>query len=234
MFNKERVLAIVPARCGSKRLPNKNIASVAGKPLLAWSLRAAIGSQFVDHIILSTDDDSIGDIGRGCGYPEVLMRPKPLGVDDAPMTLVIEHVIRALSERGQEFGYIILLQPTSPLRTARHIDEAFSTINAHNAIGAVSVCQTEHPLEWMGKLSEDGSLDRFFQETKLEHQSQTFSPGYQINGAIYIVPVRQFLKEKTLFISIGMVAYTMERKDSVDIDDSFDLSLANWLLSQSQ
>ena len=159
-----------------------------------------------------------------------MMRPKVLGMDDVPMSSVIEHVIQVFSERGQGFGYILLLQPTSPLRTARHIDEAFSTINTQNAVGAVSVCQTEHPLEWMGKLGENGSLDRFFQETKLEHQSQNLSPGYQINGAIYIVSVAQFLKEKTLFLSTGMVAYVMERKDSVDIDDSYDLSLSDWLL----
>jgi len=234
MFRGKRVLAIVPARCGSKRLPNKNISLVAGKPLLEWTFQAAQDSQAVDQIVLSTDDDSVAVIGRECGFTEIVTRPRELGLDDAPMTSVVEHVVRMLSDQGTEFGYIVLLQPTSPLRTARHIDEAFSTINISNAIGAVSVCQTEHPLEWMGKLSEDGSLDRFFQETKLEQQSQTFSPGYQINGSIYIVPVSQFLKEKTLFISMGMVAYSMERKDSVDIDDQYDLSLADWLLSQSQ
>jgi len=232
MFNRERVLAIVPARCGSKRLPNKNVASLAGQPLLGWTLQAALGSSFVDHTVLSTDSDSIAVIGRECGYPDIVMRPKELGLDDVPMTSVIEHVFQVLNEREQEFGYIILLQPTSPLRTAQHIDEAFSVITEKNAIGAISVCETEHPVEWMGKLSKDGTLDGFFQETQLEYQSQTFNPGYQINGAIYIVPICHFLREKTFFISTGMVAYIMNRRDSVDIDDSFDLSLADWLLRQ--
>ena len=148
--------------------------------------------------------------------------------------VIMNLTIKELKERGDDFGYLVLLQPTSPLRTAQHIDQAFDIIERKNALGAVSICSTEHPKEWMGTISEDGLLDTFFQETQLEYQSQEFKPSYQINGAIYIVPIAEFLKQKTLFLRLGMAALVMERQDSVDIDDAYDLQLADWLLRQRQ
>ena len=130
--------------------------------------------------------------------------------------------------------YLVLLQPTSPLRTGCHIDKAFRLIKEKNGIGAISLSRTDHPVEWMGKISEDGLLDSFFYETKLEMQSQEFSPTYQINGAIYIVPTVRFLEEKTFFLSGGMVAYIMNRSDSIDIDDEYDLNLAECLILQQE
>ena len=103
-----------------------------------------------------------------------------------------------------------------------------------NANGVVSICRTEHPVEWMGNLSPSGSLDSFFSETKLDRQSQEFRPSYQVNGAIYIVEVDLFLKEKTLFLRSGMVAYVMDRGSSVDIDDDYDLQLATWLINRRE
>jgi CMP-N-acetylneuraminic acid synthetase len=234
MFKGERVLGIVPARGGSKRLPGKNSTIIDGKPLLGWTLEAGINSRFVDKLILSTDDQVIGDIGRRFGADEVLPRPALLAGNEAPMNAVIKQVVETLEARNDYYGYLLLLQPTSPLRSARYIDEAFDLITEKGAVGVISVCQTEHPLEWMGKLSTDGFLDSFFQQTKLDKQSQEFPTSYQINGAIYIVPTDRFLKEQTLFLPIGMVAYVMGREVSVDIDDEYDLRLADWLLRQRE
>ena len=234
MFKGQTVLGIVPARGGSKRLPGKNLARAAGKPLLGWTLEAGLKSALIDKIILSTDDQAVNDVGRRFGVDEVLTRPSLLGEDDASMNAVIRHLLQVLRERDEQFDYLILLQPTSPLRTSKHIEEAFTLLGKTDAMGAISVCQTEHPTEWMGKLSSNGSLDSFFRQTELDKQSQLFSPSYQINGAIYIVPVKQFLEERTLFLSSGMVAYVMERIDSVDIDDEYDLRLAEWLLQRRE
>ena len=234
MFSGEKVLGIVPARGGSRRLPRKNITIVAGKPLLLWAVEAGLGSMIVDKTVLSTDDDSVADVATEFGVNDIMMRPKVLGDDDASMTSVIAHTLRSLENQGDHFGYLALLQPTSPLRTSRHIDSAFSLVEEKQVLGAVSVCSTEHPLEWMGKIGSDWVLDSFFNETEMEKQSQEFVPSYQINGAIYIVPVERFLKEETLFLSTGMVAYVMNRRDSVDIDDEYDLRMAEWLLSERQ
>jgi len=234
MFKGQTVLGIVPARGGSKRLPGKNLVCAADKPLLGWTLEAGLKSKLIDKLILSTDHQIVDDVGRRFGVDEVLIRPALLGEDDASMSAVIRQVLQALQERGEKFDYFILLQPTSPLRTSKHIEEAFMLLGEADAVGVISVCQTEHPTEWMGKLSPDGLLNSFFRQTELDRRSQEFSPSYQINGAIYIVPVKQFLEERTLFLSNGMVAYVMDRMDSVDIDDEHDLRLAEWLLRRRE
>jgi CMP-N-acetylneuraminic acid synthetase len=143
-------------------------------------------------------------------------------------------VLEVLNDRREIYGHIILLQPTSPLRTSNHIDEAFALIEETDAKGSISVCRTEHPIEWMGKISTNRLLDSFFQQTELSKQSQAFDLSYQVNGAVYIVPVDSFLKEKTVFLSTGMVAYIMDRTSSIDIDDKYDLRLAEWLLRQRE
>ena len=234
MFRGQRVLGIVPARSGSKRLPGKNLQSVAGKPLIIWTLAAAGGAEAVDRTVLSTDDQSIAETATDYGYTDVLMRARALSGDDALMTSVILHVVEAVKKEGDDFGYLALLQPTSPLRTAADIDRAFSTIERSEAVGGASICATEHPQEWMGKISQDGLLDSFFRETQLDRQSQDFQPSYQINGAIYIVPLEEFMLKKTLFLPSHMAAIVMKRQNSIDIDDLYDLQLADWLLRQRE
>jgi len=234
MFREQKVLAIVPARGGSKRLPGKNLRSVGGKPLLTWTLAASVGAATVDRTVLSTDDEELVVSAAQQGFTDVLMRPATLASDDATTESVITHVIDTLKDQGDEFGYLVLLQPTSPLRTARHIDQAFAVVKEKNALGAASLCRTEHPREWMGKLSEDGLLDSFICETSLQYQSQVFAPSYLVNGAIYIVSVKEFLAQKTVFLPSGMAAFVMAREDSVDIDDAYDLRLADWLMRQRQ
>jgi CMP-N,N'-diacetyllegionaminic acid synthase len=230
MLGNKRVLSIVPARIGSKRLPKKNLRRVAGKSLLEWTLDVSNDSRIIDKTVLSTDDKSIADLALNHESVDIVMRGAEYATDTATLTSVIRNVLAILADKSERFEYLVLLQPTSPLRTAQHIDQAFEFMNDKGACGLVSVCPTEHPLEWMGKLSEDGLLDSFFWDTQLERQSQAFEPSYQVNGAIYIVPVEKFLTHKTLFLPHGMAAFVMERQESVDIDNEHDLQLAEWLL----
>ena len=230
MFRKQKVLSVIPARSGSKRLPGKNHRLIAGKPLIAWTLEASLGSVVVDRTVVSTDDSSVIETIGQQGFSDFLRRPNSLATDDASMTSVLIDVIETLSEQGEDFGYLILLQPTSPLRSAEHIQQAFDLMEERNAVGVVSVCLTEHPKEWTGKIREDGSLDAFFRETRLEMQSQELGKSYQINGAIYIVSVEKFMLQQTLFLPTGMTALIMDRRDSVDVDYKYDLDLADWLL----
>ena len=232
MFKNKRVLSVIPARSGSKRLPGKNHRVIAGKTLIAWTLEASLGSVVIDRTVVSTDDLLVIETIGQQGFSDVLQRPKSLATDDVSMTSVLIDVIQTLSEQGEDFGYLVLLQPTSPLRSAEHIQQAFDLMEKTNAVGVVSVCLTEHPKEWMGKIREDGFLDAFFRETRLEMQSQELGKSYQINGAIYIVSVEKFMRQQTLFVPTGMVALIMDRRDSVDVDYEYDLDIAEWLLTR--
>ena len=233
MFRGQKVLAVIPARGGSKRLPDKNLRSIQGRPLVIKALDVAADSKFIDRGVLSTDDHRVVALAREYGYSDVLMRPDSLADDQATMTSVLMHVVGALRDQGEEYGYLVLLQPTSPLREARHVDQGFFEILEKSATGLLSVCPSEKPKEWLGSIGVEGSLDDFIQETNLEAQSQDLKPSYQINGAIYIVPVEKFLEYQSLFLPEGMVALVMDRSESIDIDYDHDFQLAEWLL-QSQ
>ena len=230
MFCGQKVLAVIPARGGSKRLPDKNLRSIQGRPLVVKALDVARNSRFIDRGVLSTDDYRVAALAQEYGYSDMLMRPESLASDQATMTSVLLHVVGALRDQGSEYGYLVLLQPTSPLREARHVDQGFVRILERSATGLLSVCLSEKPKEWLGSIGAEGSLNEFIQETNLDAQTQDLRTSYQINGAIYIVPVEQFLKYKSLFLPEGMVALIMDRSESIDIDYDHDFQLAEWLL----
>jgi CMP-N-acetylneuraminic acid synthetase len=232
MFRGRKVLGVIPARGGSKRLPNKNIRYLCDKPLIAWTIKAALDASILDKVVVSTESAEIARVATEWGVNDVIERSEVLSDDCASTNDVLIEVLDILNGRGEAFGYIVLLQPTSPLRTATHIQDAFDLMEAKNSIGAISMCRTEHPTEWMGKISDDGFLDTFILQTDLEKKSQDFSQSFQINGAIYIALVDRFLDERTIFLKTGMIAYVMDRTSSVDIDDEYDMLLAAWLLNQ--
>ena len=203
--------------------------------MLHWAALSSSQSTHVDKTILTTDDPEIAELGDGIReIDEVRIRPSALAKDDVGLTDVIVDIVEFLSVRNENYGVVVLLQPTSPLRTGRHIDEAFSVIEQQKGIGAVSVCRTEHPREWMGNISDDLRLDGFFMQTQLNQQSQLFEASYQVNGAIYIVPTASLIEARRLFLPKGMVAYVMSRSESVDVDYQFDLDLAEWLMGRRE
>jgi len=232
MFRGQNVTALILARAGSKRLSDKNLRTIHGKSLTEWSISSGQESIIIDHVVVSSDSAKICSIAERWQVDEVIRRPAELARDNSTTVDVILHALKYSQTLRNKCGYLVLLQPTSPLRNSRHIDDAFDLIKTSDALGAISVCRTEHPIEWMGKLAKDGFMDSFIARTELEKRSQEFQPSYQINGAIYIVPIHHFLKEKTLFLSSRIVAYVMDRRVSVDIDDNYDLLLAEWLLSK--
>ncbi|MBC8555357.1 MAG: acylneuraminate cytidylyltransferase family protein, partial [Candidatus Brocadiales bacterium] len=144
MINNKRILAIIPARGGSKRLPRKNILDLAGKPPIAWSIEAALGSKYIDRVIVSTDDEEIAGISRKYGADVPFMRPNKLATDESSSVDVVLHVINTLKEKGRESEYIMLLQPTSPLRTMENIDEAVELLQSSSSDAVISVCEAEH------------------------------------------------------------------------------------------
>jgi len=222
----KKYLAIIPARGGSKRLPNKNILFLNGKPLIEWTIQAAKKSKYIDNIIVTSDSDKILEIAK---HNDVLAlkRPQELATDYATTVDVIKHVLTEFNE----YEYIVLLQPTSPLRNEKHIDEAIEMLETKKADAVVSVCEMEHSPLWSNILHSDLSMKNFLREEIKNKRSQDLEKYYRLNGAIYICKKDKFLQENTLFLKDNIFAYIMDRKSSVDIDDEVDFKLAEVLIS---
>ncbi len=230
-----QILGLIPARGGSKGIPHKNIAPLAGRPLLAYTCEAALGSKYLTRVTVSTDDEQIAEVGRKCGIEVPFLRPSELAHDDTPSIAVAQHTLQWLSENeAWQPDILVLLQPTSPLRRSHHIDEAVEALMQADADTLVSVCEVPHhfsPYKIMQV--EEGYLRNFWQkslpfDTHNRHNLPTF---YARNGpAILASRVSVILEQKTFYGEI-ILPYVMSEADSVDIDTPFDLRLAEWLLS---
>ena len=162
VFNR-KLLAIIPARGGSKRLPNKNILDLAGKPLIVWTIDAAKKSKYIDQIVVSTDSNMIAETAIKAGAEVPFMRPPNLAQDDTSTYEVVDHTLTELRNHGNQYECLLLLQPTSPLRTAEHIDSATDLFTTKNADAVISVTEVDHLNEWSGDIPESLCLEQFFQ-----------------------------------------------------------------------
>ena len=163
MTNKKpKVLALIPARGGSRRLPGKNLLKLCGEPITVWSIKAAQQSKYVDRIVVSTDSDEIAEVARAAGADVPFMRPNYLASDTASSLDVVNHALNELNQKGQCYEFIVLLQPTSPLRTSKHIDESFELLQSKDADAIVGVTELDHPIELTNRLPDDLSMKGFF------------------------------------------------------------------------
>jgi CMP-N-acetylneuraminic acid synthetase len=227
-------LALVPARSGSKGIPRKNIADLAGKPLLAWTIAAALASRIPLRVVASTDCPEIAQIARLYGAETPFLRPAELARDESPAISTIFH---ALDWLEQEEGYrpdtVLYLQPTSPFRTAGDIDAAFSVLDATGADSVIGVSEAHpHPYDMM-QLRSDGRLGFFLSEQKDAVRRQDFPPAYAVNGAIFLTRTASIRAEKSLFPA-RTYPFVMPRERSLDIDSSSDLHLARLILSEEK
>lgn len=227
MINGKKILAIIPAREGSKRLPNKNILNLAGKPLIAWSIEAAKASKYIDTVIVSTDSEKIATISKSYHAEVPFLRPGELATDEASSIDVILHAIQTLKE---PFDYILLLQPTSPLRTTQDIDAACELMN-ENTQAVVSVCETEHSPLWSNILPDNLSMKDFIRPEIKNKRSQDLPKYYRLNGAIYIAEIN-YLSENKGFFGTGTKAYIMPAERSTDIDTELDFKYSELLLKE--
>ncbi|MDA9006521.1 acylneuraminate cytidylyltransferase family protein [Litoricola sp.] len=234
MINNESVLAVVTARGGSKRLPDKNILKLNGKPLIAWSISSGIESRVVDKVVVSTDSKKLAEIGQQYGAEVPFMRPHELASDTAQSVDVILHVLDTLEDVGEKYKYLLLLQPTSPMRTARHIEAAFELLVEKNASAVVSVCELEHPIEWTNTLPDDLSMDKFLAADFSNKRSQDFSTRYRLNGAIYVIETELLRKQRSFLPTSGCYAYVMDRVSSVDIDCLEDFQYVEFLMNNRE
>lgn len=226
MYHHKMFLAIIPARGGSKRLPRKNVLDLAGKPLVAWSIEAGLNSKYIDKVIVTSDDDEILRISEKFGVG-LIKRPEELANDTATTFDAIKHTLENL----ERYEFIVLLQPTSPLRNEKHINEAIELLHVKNADAIISVCKVEHSPLWCNTLPEDRSMSYFIQDEIKSKRSQDLGEYYRLNGAIYICRTEKLLNEKTFFIKDNIFAYEMDRASSIDIDEEMDLKFARYLIT---
>jgi CMP-N-acetylneuraminic acid synthetase len=227
-----RILGLIPARGGSKGVPRKNLASLAGKPLIQYTFDAALGSRELDDVLLSTDDEEIAEAGRRAGVAVPFLRPANLAEDATPMLAVVEHALDYVEGQGNRVGAVMVLQPTSPLRTSLHIDEAIHMYRKTRPPGVVSVCEVkEHPYELVAL--EDGHLRRAFHRPAAVSRRQDYPAFYYVNGAIYLISRETVAKERSLIPS-GSIPYVMDRRDSLDVDEPLDLQLVECFLTKDR
>lgn len=224
MLGKKTFLAIIPARGGSKRLPRKNVLPLAGKPLIAWTIESALNSKLVDKVLVTSDDDEILKVSDSFGAA-TLKRPAALAQDTSTSFDAIKHAI----ENTERFDYILLLQPTSPLRTSQHIDEAIQLLESKKADAIISVTKMEHSPLWANSLPEDGNMTAFLKDDVLSKRSQDLETYYRLNGAIYISKTDKLLDAGGFFLKRKIYAYKMSQVSSVDIDTEMDFKWADFL-----
>ena len=231
MHNGKRIFAVIPARGGSKGLPGKNTRELAGKPLLAWSIDAARHSRFVDEVIVSTDCEATAQLARSWGADVPFIRPAELATDEAKGIDVILHALNWRQLQDPPVDLVLVLQPTSPLRTSTDIDQAVALLFARKAQSIVSVCPVEHHPWWANTLPEDGSMKDFLRPELNNTNRQELPSFYRLNGAIYLAQA-SFLQQTRSFIAAGTYGYQMPPEASIDIDTLLDFRLAELLLTE--
>ena len=220
------------ARGGSKSFPRKNLAPLAGRPLIAWTIEAALRCRAVDRVVVSTDDDEIAAVARAQGAEVPFLRPPELAQDDTPTMPVIVHALRWLeTEQGYLPDAVVLLQPTSPLRTADDITDAVALAHQHSADSVVSVSVAwSHP-HLAKRIAADGRLEDFAPHPKVERR-QDLEPAYSLNGAIYYSR-RTNLLEAQSFYGPKTYAYVMPPERSLDVDTPWNLHLCDLILRET-
>ena len=224
----DRILAFIPARSGSKGLRDKNIKPLCGKPLMAYTIEAAIESGLFSEVFVSTDSEQYADIARQYGADVPFLRSEDLASDTASTDDAIIEALEKFKERGNEFDVICILQPTSPLRTAEDIKNAYQILVEKATVGVVSVCEPDHSPLWCNTIKSDGSIAEFLSRD-LGQQRQQLEKYYRLNGAIYMAYVEEYLKDDFLYRE-GSYAYIMPRERSVDIDSELDFKYAEFLM----
>jgi CMP-N-acetylneuraminic acid synthetase len=229
------VLGLIPARGGSKGIPRKNLANLAGRPLLAYTCEAALASQTLTRTVLSTDDEEIARVGKDCGVEVPFRRPAELSKDDSSSIAVARHAIDWVQEHeGWKPDLLVLLQPTSPLRRSQHIDQAVELAQRTGADTVVSVIEVPHRFSPYNLMELDGELLKDFWTGPLgfdRFRRQNLPVLYARNGPAVLATRIEVILNANRFYGTKIVPYLMDEKDSLDIDSVFDLWIAEQLIT---
>lgn len=222
----KRCLGVIVARGGSKGVKNKNLRLAAGKPLIAWTIEAAVQSGNIDNLILSSDSNKIIQVANKWGCSSPFVRPSYLATDEARSIDVVLHAIK----NTPRHEYIMLLQPTSPLRLSKDIDEAFELLLHNDAPSCASIVESKETPYWMYNLNSNAKLSNIISSQKAYTRRQDVPKSYLLNGAIYIAKTSWLLENKC-FVSSDTIGYEMPAERSLDIDTLEDFKNACQSLS---
>jgi len=229
LIRGKKVLGIIPARGGSKGVPRKNIREVAGKPLIAWTIEEAQKSRYIDRLILSSEDQEIIRVAGQWGCEAPFVRPTELSADDTPG---IDPVLHALQELP-DYDYIVLLQPTSPLRSVEDIDGCIEKGISSNSKSCVSVTEPEKNPYWMYLLDAEGKMRPFVDNEELVLRRQDLPKVYALNGAVYVAE-KEWLRQERSFLTRETLGYEMPQERSLDIDTELDLKVFEALIASRE
>jgi len=231
---RQSILAIIPARAGSKGVPRKNTCPVGGAPLIAWTWRAALAAGSVERVVVSTDDPEIAALAGAAGVDAPFLRPTRLASDTASAFVVAEHALGWLAEaEGYRPDVVLWLQPTSPLRTADDIESALALLHQSDASAVVGVCEAEHHPFWSVSIDADGVLHPLVAQAAGGTRRQDLPKAYRVNGAIYAIK-RHVLLEQQTFDPEPTLGYVMPAERSIDVDSPWDLHVADLVLKDRQ
>lgn len=223
-----RNLAIIPARSGSKGIKDKNIKDLCGKPLMAYTIEAALESGEFDEVMVSTDSEKYAEIAGKYGAQVPFLRSDITSTDTASSWDMVQEVLDRYKEMGKGFDTFCLLQPTSPLRNAEDINKAYELYRNKAELAVISVCEADHSPLWCGHLPPNGEFVDFINKDSMK-QRQAGGKFYRLNGAIYIINIEKFKNER-FFYQKGGFAYIMPQNRSIDIDTDLDFKIAKILL----
>ena len=229
-MDTNKVLAIIPARAGSKGIPSKNIKNIAGKPLICWTIRQAVKNKLLDRVIVSTDSESIAQIAKEAGAEVPFKRPAEFAQDRSPTSDVVIHALKFYEAQGIFYDMLAILEPTSPLRKPSDIDKGIEALrNNQSAYTLVSVGEvhTEHPI--IIKKMEEGYVVPYMQDAKKIHQRQQADKAYFPYGVIYLARTDYFKEHKT-FYSERTLPLFIERWQNYEVDDEVDFMIIETLM----
>jgi CMP-N,N'-diacetyllegionaminic acid synthase len=226
------MIALIPARGGSKGLPGKNIRSLNGRPLIGWTILAALQSKNIDRVIVSTDDEAIAEVSLGFGAEIPFMRPPALAKDTSLAIDTYVYTINRLENDGATVDAITVLLPTAPLRTSADIDASIELFKKKEADSVISYYKAPHPVQWHKYIDEEGVLRNVLPESDNLLNRQTHSETYLPNGAIYVFRTDLIVKQRKYY-SDRTFPYLMPADRSVDIDTLHDFELAEFYLARA-
>lgn len=228
----KHILGIIPARSGSKGIPNKNIANLNGKPLIYYTIRESLNADCLERVVVSTDSKKIADIAISLEVDVPCIRPKHLAVDASKTIDVVLHMLDFLQNNDNyKPDIVVLLQPTAPLRKASHIDDAVNCLLNSSADSLVSLCRLNEPHPYKLKSIKNGFVLPFIEGTTSCSPRQLLPKVYKLNGALYIA-YRNVLDKYQSFFGEKVLPYIMEDYNSVNIDNPLDFKLAELLLNE--
>lgn len=232
MYKNKKIIAVIPARGGSKRIPRKNIKLLAGKPLIVYAIETALKSSYLDRVIVSTEDKEIAGVAKKYGAEIPFMRPMELATDTATSLSVLQHAVRFL-EKNENYkpDLIVLIQPTSPLILPEDIDKTIEQAVESNSNSCTTLCEIKERPEWMYLIGKNRT--RIFLKQKIQKaRIQDLPKIFRLNGAVYVIKRDILMRKNKILDNANLAAVIMPKERSIDIDEPIDFEITEFLMDK--